>query len=108
MLIINNLSSQLITEVSFSSDQNQRTFKNSSSQVKSSRSYLELLQLLFDHLHLRADHALNVQTLFGSSQQTSQLPHQPVEVLDLLSGVLDLVQPGLAALTQLTGQEAGS
>lgn len=64
-------------------------------------SYLELLQLLLDHLHLRAHHSLGVQVLFCFSQQALQLIHQSVELLDSAGGFLDLVQSGLASLAQL-------
>lgn len=64
-------------------------------------SYLELLQLLLDHLHLRAHHSLGVQVLFCFSQQALQLVHQSVELLDSAGGFLDLVQSGLASLAQL-------
>lgn len=67
-----------------------------------SQSYLELLQLLSDHLHLCAHQALGIQPLFCPSQQASQLCHQLVELPDPLGSVFDLVQPGLAALTQLS------
>lgn len=70
-----------------------------------SDSYLELLQLLFDHFHLSANQALCVQSLFGLSQQALQLGNLPVELLNSPSSVFDLVQPGLAALAQLENRE---
>ena len=71
------------------------------------RSYLELVQLLFDGLHLGTDHALAVQALLYSSQEALQLGHQTVELTHLLSRVVDLVQLGLASLTQLEVRNSG-
>lgn len=76
-------------------------FSTLPSMLKSRSSYLKLLQLLFDHLHLGADHALRVQSLFSSGQQALQLGHQPVEFPDPLGSVFDLAQPCLAALAEL-------
>lgn len=67
-------------------------------------SYLKLLQLLFDHLHLCADDALCAQALLRFGQQALQLRHQPVEFPDPLCSVLDLVQPCLAPLSELCTQ----
>lgn len=64
-------------------------------------SYLKLLQLLLDGLHLRAHYALCAQPILGPSQQPLQLSHKSVEVLDPSGSVVNLVQPGLTAFTQL-------
>lgn len=73
--------------------------------AKRRQSYLKLLQLLFDHLHLRSNHALCIQTLFRPSQQALQLSHKPVELPNPVGSILGLVQPGLAALVQLENKE---
>lgn len=81
------------------------THRLHTSTLITSESYLELLQLLLNHLHLCANQALRIQILFCSSQQALQLSHQPVEITNTVRGILDLVQPGLAAFAQLESRK---
>lgn len=81
------------------------THRLHTSTLITSESYLELLQLLLNHLHLCANQALRIQILFCSSQQALQLSHQPVEITNTVRSILDLVQPGLAAFTQLESRK---